>query len=144
MKHEKLTIYSDGGARGNPGPAGIGCVIFDEAGKTASEISECIGQATNNQAEYQALLAALKRAHELGASEVDCMMDSELAVRQLNHEYKVRNRELAPLFVKVWNETIHFKAVRFQHIPRERNKLADSMDNEAIDQALPTGRQALR
>lgn len=145
----KLIIYTDGGARGNPGPAGIGVVIYSlkhESMKTLKhskgdlelieKFGRYIGETTNNQAEYQALLVALKRAHELKAEEVDCMMDSELAVRQLKGEYKVRNRELAPLFVKVWNETIHFKAVRFHHIPRERNREADKMVNEAIDRAL--------
>jgi ribonuclease HI len=140
-----LVIYTDGGARGNPGPAGIGVVIYREArgqglGVSKLELVEkfgkYIGKATNNQAEYQALLSALKRARELGAEELEVRMDSELAVRQLNREYKVRDKELAPLFVKVWNETIHFKAVRFYHIPRERNREADKMVNEAIDNTL--------
>ena len=144
-----LVIYTDGGARGNPGPAGIGVVVY----KCRMQNAECrmyrprdleliekfgryIGETTNNQAEYQALLAALKRARELGATTVDCMMDSELAVKQLNREYKVRDKNLASLFVQVWNETLHFKQIRFQHIPREKNKEADKMVNSAIDAHL--------
>lgn len=146
-----FVIYTDGGARGNPGPAGIGVVIYragQQDSRTAGQhhlklvekFGRYIGETTNNQAEYQALLAALQRARELGATEIDCMMDSELAVRQLNREYKVRNKELAPLFVKVWNETLHFKRVRFTHIPREENKEADKMVNEAIDRGTATPR----
>ena len=140
-----LVIYTDGGARGNPGPAGIGVAIYRGArgqglGVSKLELVEkfgrYIGETTNNQAEYQALLAALKRAYELGAKTIDVMMDSELAVRQLNREYRVRNKGLAPLFVKVWNETLHFTSVRFKHIPREKNKEADQMVNKAIDEAL--------
>lgn len=141
-----LIIYTDGGARGNPGPAGIGVVIYSLKHKSIKALKHTkadlelvekfgryIGETTNNQAEYQALLAALKRAREIGAQEVDVMMDSELAVRQLNREYKVRNAGLIPLFVQVWNEIAHFTRVRFFHIPRQKNKEADGMVNEAID-----------
>ncbi|OGL66637.1 hypothetical protein A3B21_02920 [Candidatus Uhrbacteria bacterium RIFCSPLOWO2_01_FULL_47_24] len=140
--------YTDGGARGNPGPAGIGVVIYSlkheniKALKHAKEDLELvekfgkyIGKTTNNQAEYNALLAALKRVHELGATEVHCMLDSELVVKQLNREYKVRDPDIALIFTKVWNEIINFKKVTFTHIPREKNKEADQMVNEAIDRA---------
>lgn len=142
-----LIIYTDGGARGNPGPAGIGVAIYrleHEAWsmkpglrglKLVEKFGRYIGETTNNQAEYRAILAALERAAELKAREVDMFMDSELAVRQLNRQYKVRNAALAALFVKIWNEAIHFKQVRFHHIPREQNKVADKMVNEAIDAA---------
>ncbi len=134
-----LVIYTDGGARGNPGPAGIGIVIYEVKGdgeELVEQFGKYIGKTTNNQAEYQALLAALKRAHELGALTVDCLLDSQLVVRQLNREYKVRDPEIAKIFTKVWNETINFKTIRFYHVPREKNKRADKMVNEAIDHAL--------
>lgn len=129
----KLIIHSDGGARGNPGPAGIGAIINSEDGKVVAEISQFIGHATNNQAEYQALLAGLEKAVILGADTLDCFLDSELAVKQINREYKVKNKELAPLFLKVYNLTTKFKAIRFIHIPREQNKEADRLANEAMD-----------
>ena len=141
-----LIIYTDGGARGNPGPAGSGVVIYQlEVSSQKSAVRELVlveefgkylGTATNNQAEYTAVLLAVKRAKELGATSIDFMMDSELAVRQLKREYKVRNAELAVLFTKIWNELVHFKKVTFTHIPREKNKAADKMVNEAIDRAL--------
>lgn len=95
-----------------------------------------IGEATNNVAEYTALLLAIKRAREVGAASIDFMMDSELIVKQMRREYKVKDSGLAALFVKVWNEIPHFKKVTFTHIPREKNKVADKMVNEAIDQAF--------
>ena len=135
MKHEKLTIYSDGGARGNPGPAGIGAVIFNEKGNLVAEISEGIGEATNNQAEYRALLAGLTKVRELGAKEVEVFLDSELVVKQLNREYKVKDKELALLFVQAYNLTLGFKKVIFKHIRREKNEQADKLVNRALDKA---------
>ena len=135
MTNKKLIIYTDGGARGNPGPAGIGCVILDEQGKALAEISESIGEATNNQAEYQALLAGLEKARELGAKELAVFLDSELVVKQLNREYRVKDKELAPLFVKVYNLTLGFKKINFKHLPRESNALADKLVNRALDRA---------
>ncbi|MDO8504995.1 MAG: ribonuclease HI family protein [bacterium] len=131
-----LIIYTDGGARGNPGPAGIGVVIYQEKGdgeELVEEFGEYIGEATNNVAEYSALLAAIKRAREIGATSIDFMMDSELVVKQMRREYRVKDENLAILFTKVWNEAIHFKKVTFTHIPREKNKQADKMVNLAID-----------
>ena len=136
----QLITYTDGGARGNPGPAGIGVVIYKEVNhkrELVEKFGKYIGKTTNNQAEYNALLTALKRARELGATEVHCMLDSELVVKQLNREYKVRDPDIALIFTKVWNETINFKKITFTHIPREQNKEADEMVNDAIDQALP-------
>ena len=129
----KLIIHSDGGARGNPGPAGIGVVINDEKGKLVAEISLFLGVSTNNQAEYRALIAGLEKAVELGADSVDCYLDSELVVKQINHEYKVKNKELAPLFLKVYNLLTKFKSYNFRHVPREQNKEADCLANEAMD-----------
>ncbi len=132
----KLIIHSDGGARGNPGPAGIGAIINREDGQVVAEISQFLGHATNNQAEYQALLAGLEKAVILGADTLDCFLDSELVVKQINREYKVKNKELAPLFLKVYNLTTKFKNIRFIHIPREQNKEADRLANEAMDRGV--------
>ena len=134
-----LIIYTDGGARGNPGPAGAGVVIYQEKGdgeELAEEFGKYIGEATNNVAEYTALFLAIQRAREMGATSIDFMMDSELVVKQMRREYKVKEPNLAILFTKVWNEMIHFKKVTFTHIPREKNKKADKMVNEVIDKAM--------
>jgi len=133
MKYKKLTIYTDGGARNNPGPAGIGCVLYDESKKIIKEISEYIGETTNNQAEYKACLRAMEEAKKLGAEELAFFLDSELVVKQLNREYKVKNKELAPLFMKIYNLSQQFKKVTFFHVRREFNKEADALVNEAID-----------
>jgi ribonuclease HI len=135
MKQEKLTIFTDGGARGNPGPAGIGCVILDEKGSVVAEISKYIGETTNNQAEYQALIAGLAKAKEQGAQELEVFLDSELVVKQMNREYRVKDKDLAPLFVRVYNLTLGFKKVIFKHIRREKNELADRLVNLALDRA---------
>ena len=130
---EKIIIYSDGGARGNPGPAGIGAVLYDEKKNLLAEISTYLGVATNNQAEYKALILALKKAKELGAKELDCFLDSELVVKQLKREYKVKNAELAPLFLEIHNLSLNFKKITYTHIRRELNKEADRLANEAMD-----------
>lgn len=132
-KYEKLIIYSDGGARGNPGPAGIGVVILDEQKKVVGQISKYIGEATNNQAEYQALVMALQKAKQLGAKELEIFLDSELLVKQLNHQYRVKDKDLALLFVKVYNAVLGFHKVIFKHIRREFNIQADKLVNKAID-----------
>lgn len=130
---KKIIIHSDGGARGNPGPAGIGAVLNDESGAVLSEISHYLGETTNNQAEYRALTAALEKAKELQAEEVECYLDSELVVKQLNHEYKVKSPELAPLFLNIHNLSLSFKKIKFIHVRREYNKEADRLANEAMD-----------
>jgi len=129
----KLIIYTDGGARGNPGPGGIGAVIYDENKSKLTEISEYIGHATNNQAEYKAVIAALVKAKELGAVELEFYLDSELVVKQLKREYRVKNQDLAPLFLKIYNLEMDFKKISFKHIPREMNKEADALANQAMD-----------
>lgn len=131
----KLIIYTDGGARGNPGPAGIGAVLYNEQREIVSEISVYLGRATNNQAEYRAVIAALEKAKQLGADELDLFLDSELVVRQLNREYKVKNKELAPLFLNIHNLSLGFKKISYTHVPREQNSLADALANQAMDGA---------
>lgn len=135
-KIEELIIYTDGGARGNPGPAGIGVVIYDTEKNIIDEISEYIGKTTNNQAEYKAVIAALNKAKELGAATLNFFLDSELVVKQLNREYKVKNSELAPLFLRIYNLSIGFKKIIYKHVRREYNKEADKLVNQAIDNAL--------
>ncbi|MDD4901684.1 MAG: ribonuclease HI family protein [Patescibacteria group bacterium] len=132
-KNKKLIIYTDGGARGNPGPAAIGAVLQNEAGETVAEISEYIGETTNNQAEYRAVIAAMEKAKKLGAEELQFFLDSELVVCQLNREYKVRDKGLAPLFMKIYNGSMSFKKVTFKHIRRELNVEADRLVNLALD-----------
>jgi ribonuclease HI len=132
-KFKKLIIHTDGGARGNPGPAGIGAVLEDEAGKVVAEISEYIGEATNNQAEYRAVVAAINKAKELWAEELEFVLDSELVVKQLKREYKVKDKDLAVLFMKIYNSSINFKKISYRHVRREFNKEADRLVNEALD-----------
>lgn len=131
-----VKIFSDGGARGNPGPAGIGAVIYNEDNKILAQISEYLGVTTNNQAEYRALIAALKKAKELGAQKVECYLDSELVVKQLNREYKVKNKDLAPLFLEIHNLSLAFSNITFSHVRREYNKEADKLANEAMDRGI--------
>ncbi len=129
-----LTLHTDGGARGNPGPAAIGFVLAD--GHTVlAEHGETIGHATNNVAEYTALLKGLTKAKSLGANSVTCKLDSLLVVEQLNRNYKVKDANLASLFTKVWNLCQDFQRVTFEHIPREQNTRADAMVNQALDAA---------
>jgi ribonuclease HI len=132
----KLKLYTDGGARGNPGPAGIGVVIYNDKNLVVEKLKKYIGETTNNQAEYQALLLGLHKAKELKATEVECFLDSELVVKQLNGEYKVKDQNLAKQFLKIWNLKSYFKHIIFKHIPRAKNKLADKLVNEVIDEEI--------
>ena len=130
----KLTIYSDGGARGNPGPAGFGVVIDDEQGKKIDEHAEYIGETTNNQAEYRGAIWGLKRAAELGATAVELKADSLLLVKQANGEYKVKHPEIAQRFLQLKNAEASINGrVKYTHIPREKNKRADALANAAMD-----------
>lgn len=129
----KLISFSDGGARGNPGPAGIGAVLYNEKNELLEELSRYLGETTNNQAEYRALIMALEKAQALGATEMECYLDSELVVKQLNREYKVKNKDLAPLFLKIHNISLAFKKITFTHVPREKNSIADGLANQAMD-----------
>jgi len=132
----KLIIYTDGGARNNPGPAGCGAVFFTTDNKKIKEFSRFLGKATNNQAEYQGVILALEKAKTLKATEIDFYLDSKLTVEQLSGNYKVKNKDLASLFVKVWNLSQSFKKIKYFYIPREKNKLADKLVNEAIDENI--------
>ncbi|HNV12843.1 MAG TPA: ribonuclease HI family protein [bacterium] len=131
--NKNIIIFSDGGARGNPGPAGIGAVLYDEKKNKLAEISKYLGETTNNQAEYKALIAGLKKAKELEAKEVKCFLDSELVVKQLNREYRVKHKDLAPLFLEVYNLSQSFTNIEFVHVPREKNSEADRLANLAMD-----------
>ncbi|MCX6779227.1 MAG: ribonuclease HI family protein [Candidatus Magasanikbacteria bacterium] len=132
----QLFIFTDGGARGNPGPAAAGIVIKDAQNKVVATFGEYLGETTNNQAEYRALVLALKKAEEIGGTELQCFADSELMVKQLNHEYKMKNQELAPLYLKIHNLSLSFKKISFKHIPREKNKEADKLVNEVLDNQI--------
>lgn len=130
----RLAINTDGGARGNPGPAAIGVVIKNEKGDVLFSAGKYIGETTNNQAEYQAVIFALEKAHELGGTDLHFNLDSELVVKQLKGEYKVKNQDLAVQFMKIWNWRSKFKSVEFKHVYREKNKEADTLVNTALDQ----------
>lgn len=133
---EKIIVYTDGGSRGNPGPAGLG-VYIETLDKGYGEF---LGEKTNNEAEYAAIVFALKKIKALvGKAEakkidVECRMDSELACKQLNHIYKIENERLQPLFLEVWNTMLDFKSVIFVHVRREYNTKADALANSAMDE----------
>lgn len=133
---ENVIIFTDGGARGNPGPAGAGAVIYQSEKKVA-ELKKYLGdKQTNNWAEYEALILALKEAkgRGLAGEQVEVRMDSELIVKQMKGEYKVKDKELKKQHAKVLTLLSDFSAVRFIHVPREENKEADRLVNEAIDE----------
>jgi len=129
----KLVVNVDGGARGNPGPAAIGVVVQSPAGDVLEERGEAIGKATNNVAEYRALLAGAARAAELGASELELVGDSELVVRQVKGEYKVKDAALRQLHAEVKRVLRRFDAWSIRHVRREQNAEADRLVNEALD-----------
>lgn len=131
----KLIINTDGGSRNNPGPAGIGIVFSDESGEVIAKFGEYIGEATNNVAEYSALVYALKKAKDFEVTEIECRLDSELVVKQLNGQYKVKDAGMKRWYDQV-QELIFFRPVKFVHVRREFNKLADKLVNEAIDNHL--------
>ncbi len=133
LDYMKLTTYTDGGARGNPGPAAAGVVIKDHTGKTIAGYGEYLGRQTNNYAEYAALISALKKSHELGAAEVECVLDSELVTKQMNRIYKVKEPGLQKLFIQAYNLASAFKKVSYRHVLREKNKEADAWVNKTLD-----------
>lgn len=136
---EKIIAYTDGGSRGNPGPAGIGIQIQDESGKVLSEVAQFLGNATNNFAEYTAVMVALQTLKaQFGKNTKDMQfeirLDSELVKKQLNSEYQIKEPGLVPFFIEIHNMRVaSFPNLMFTHIPREKNKEADRLANEAMD-----------
>jgi ribonuclease HI len=128
-----MVVNVDGGARGNPGPAAVGVVVQDEDGEVLEEIGERIGSATNNVAEYRALLLGIERARALGATELDLVGDSELIVRQVTGEYKVKDSSLRELHGKVTRALAPFERWSIRHVRRDQNAEADRLVNEALD-----------
>jgi ribonuclease HI len=129
----KLILHVDWGARGNPGPAAIGVVVSDPSGEPIDEIAETIGEATNNVAEYRAVLRGLERARELGATEVEIIGDSELVARQLGGDYKVRHPAMRPLYEQAIAALRGFERWRIRTVPRSQNARADALVNAALD-----------
>lgn len=132
----KLRIYSDGGARGNPGPAAIGVLICDEKGNTLQDHKETIGHATNNVAEYTAVIVGLELAKKIGGQEIEYFVDSELVAKQISGLYKVKTPHIQVLYQKAKEQIRHFKKVVFTHVPREHEMLryVDKLVNEALDE----------
>ena len=129
----KAIIYTDGGSRGNPGPSALGVVVTEESGKVLKEYSHYLGEVTNNQAEYEAVIFALQKAKQLGIKEVELRVDSELIGRQLLGMYKIKDPDLQPLFLKAWNLRLDYDKVDIKIIPREQNKKADKLVNRELD-----------
>jgi ribonuclease HI len=131
----KLVLHVDGGARGNPGPAAIGVVVSGPDGQPIDELSETIGEATNNVAEYRAVLKALERAKELGATELEIIGDSELVARQLSGVYKVKHPGIRPLYEQAIAALRGFERWSIRTVPRAENARADALVNAALDAA---------
>lgn len=130
---DKLIIYTDGGARNNPGPAGIGIVIKDETGNVLETHKEYIGEKTNNQAEYEALIKALELAKDK-AEKLEIFLDSQLVVNQVKGHYKVKNADIRNYLFKIRTLEQNFEDISYNLVPREENKLADKLVNQAIDE----------
>jgi len=140
MKKEKIIVYADGGSRGNPGPAGVGVFITNAQDQLIKKYSQAIGEKTNNEAEYEAVIFALQKIKHLFGKqktrdlEIEIRVDSELVARQLAGKYKIMEEKLFPLFIKIWNLKMDFGHISFIEIPREKNKEADRLANEAMDE----------
>lgn len=132
----RTRLFTDGAARGNPGPAGAGAVIVSPEGHIVAKVGKFLGDETNNVAEYMGLIIGLKRAKAMGIKELDVLADSELMVRQLNGEYAVKAEHLKPLHEEAKGLLKAFTAIEIRHIPREENAQADAMSNRAIDERL--------
>lgn len=132
-KYKTVKMFSDGGSRGNPGPSASGYVLLDENDDVILKSGVYLGITTNNQAEYRSLLFGLEEAKKLGAREVDVYMDSLLVVNQMTGKFKVKNRDLWPIYEEIKKLSNEFKKVSFSHVPRELNKLADAEVNEVLD-----------
>lgn len=134
--NQQLFLSTDGGARGNPGPAALGFVLTDSSGRVVHEEGKYLGETTNNVAEYSALIAGLKTALELGANSVIVRMDSELIVKQMSGEYKIKQPHLQELAKEVRTLLAQLSSYEIKHVLREHNKAADQQVNIAIDEAL--------
>ena len=132
MTADRLIINADGTSRHNPGPAAIGATIKDDRGNLLASISRSIGRATNNQAEYKALIAALEKAIDMGARQVDIRLDSELVVRQVKGKYRVKNAALRPLYLRVGELLSQLEGFTISNVPREQNAEADKLANKAL------------
>jgi ribonuclease HI/probable phosphoglycerate mutase len=138
----KLIIHIDGGARGNPGPSALGVSFSKETGEMLKEFSQCLGKKTNNEAEYMALIFALKKIKVLFGKEkikhlpIEIKSDSELLIKQMNGQYKIKESSLQKLFIEAWNLKIGFKDLKFCSVPREKNKRTDKLVNEILDAEL--------
>lgn len=134
----KIIIYCDGGSRGNPGPAAIGVILTNEKGKVIKEYAEKIGRATNNEAEYEAVIFGLQKAkllfgrRKIKTMEIEVRMDSEFVIKQLNGKYKILDRRIEQLFLKTWNLKVDFGEVKFIYISRNENIEADRLVNRAL------------
>lgn len=138
---KKIIIYTDGGSRGNPGKAALGVVFCNEKGQEIKKYGEYLGDnLTNNEAEYSAVIFALKKFKALFGkklaenSEIEIRSDSEFLVKQINAQYKILDEKIQPLFLEVWNLKLDFKSVKFKHIAREKNREADRLVNEILNQ----------
>lgn len=133
-------VYTDGGSRGNPGPAALGVIVCNGRNEKIKSYGEFLGEKTNNEAEYEAVIFGLKKLKQLFGGEaikkvrVLVRSDSELLVSQLSGKYKIEADHIADFFIKIWNLKIDFADVQFEHVPREQNKEADRLVNEALDQ----------
>jgi len=136
---KKILVYTDGGSRGNPGPGAVGVVVCNVHGEKIKGYSEYLGKVTNNEAEYGAVIFALKKMKHLFGKkntknmEVEINSDSELLVKQLEGKYKIVNSRIGELFLKVWNLRIDYKKIKFNSIPREKNREADALVNQCLD-----------
>ena len=136
----KVIVHVDGGARGNPGPAAAACVVSSPSGEVIDEQAQLLGKATNNVAEYRALLLGLARARELGAGEVEVIGDSELIAKQVQGIYKVKHPAMRPLYLEAMEALRGFDSWSIRTVPREQNAEADALVNAALDQAAAASR----
>ncbi len=140
MSETRLTIFTDGGARGNPGPAGIGVTVLDQTKTPIHEFGRVIGESTNNEAEYQAFLASIQwltsTSHDFAISQVDWKLDSKLVVEQLNRRWKVKEKRLFSMVEEIWGLLASLPyPFSISHVPRELNRRADQLVNQALDEA---------
>jgi ribonuclease HI len=131
----KAILYADGAARGNPGPAGSGAVLLDADGHVMAELTKFLGVATNNVAEYTALIIGLEEAERRGVDDIDVRMDSKLVVEQMNGRWKIKHPNMKPLALRAGELWVTFPRRSIVHVPREENQIADALSNRAIDEA---------